>query len=405
MVRRLIALAAVSLADTALLAAVLRDRGSSPWPLAGYAVAALTVAALCRRRPLAGFAAAQCAASLTGAGQALLLWSSYLAGRALRGRADAAVVAGAVLGGLAVQLLAVPVRTDALSRLVSGQLIFVALPLLLGRYLAQHHRLLRALDERNRRLLREREFLAERERLRERLRIARDMHDSLGHRLSLVSVQAAALEVAELPPAQRATTRQLAEAARGALTELHDLVGALRGTDAGPRPPEHGLAGIRSLVAGCRAAGVPVTLRERGAELPLGAAGWGAAHRVVEEGLTNAARHAPGRPVTVALDWESDALLLTVVNPLAAPAAPPAPSGGHGLAGLAERVGAAGGFLDHRHGEDGFRLVAMVPAEAAEAAETPDPGAGGVARGLALGTVTAVVLLAVPAAGMLVGVR
>ncbi|TDC20463.1 hypothetical protein E1265_22155 [Streptomyces sp. 8K308] len=402
MVRRLLAVAVVSLADTAILAAVLRERGASPWPLLGYATVALALAALCRRRPLAGFAAAQCAASVTGAGHALLLWASFLAGRALRGRADAAVVTGAVLGGLAVRLVVVPVEPDAVSRLVSAQLIFVALPLLLGRYLAQHHRLVRALDERNRRLLREREFLAERARLRERLRIARDMHDSLGHRLSLVSVQAAALEVAELPPAQRATTRQLAEAARGALTELHDLVGALRGADGGPRPPEPGLAGIRSLVAGCRAAGVPVRLRERGAAVPLAEAGWLAAYRVVEEGLTNAARHAPGRLVTVSLGWESDALLLTVVNPLAAPAAPPAPSGGHGLAGLAERVGAVGGFLDHRRAEDGFRLVAMVPARADEA---PEPATAGVARSLALGTVTAAVILAVPAAGMLVGVR
>ncbi|TDC75559.1 sensor histidine kinase [Streptomyces hainanensis] len=415
MARHLLTATVVALADTAILAATLRGtRAASPWVLAGYAVAVLALVALCRRRPLPAFAAAQSVAALTGAGFAALVWSSFGAGRALRGRADAAVVGGAALGALLVRLAVHPLEPAAVSRLLSAQLIFVALPLLLGRYLAQHHRLLRALDDHNRRLLREREFLAERERLRERLRIARDMHDSLGHRLSLVSVQAAALEVAELPPAQRRTTRQLARAARDALTELHDLVGALRGAEGGPRPADSGVAGIRRLVAGFRAAGGPVALREHGTPVPLAEAGWAAAYRVVEEGLTNAARHAPTRPVTVALDWESDALLLTLANPLPPSPSPspvpvpvpaPAPSsGGHGLAGLAERVGAAGGFLDHRRSDDGFRLVAMVPAAPAGEPE-PGPPRVGVARSLALGTATAALMLAVPAAGMLVGVR
>src|SRR5690606_37148500 len=97
---------------------------------------------------------------------------------------------------------------------------------------------------------------------------------------------------------------------------LHELVGALRTTDEEPSGPC--VAGIAELVGEYRAAGVPVTLHRRGEPRPLPAAADPVAYRVVEEGLTNAARHAPGRPVTVTLDWEPDALLIEVVNPLPA---------------------------------------------------------------------------------------
>nr|BFE85278.1 hypothetical protein GCM10020093_078790 [Planobispora longispora] len=108
-----------------------------------------------------------------------------------------------------------------------------------------------------------------------------------------------------------------------------------------------------------------------------------AVYRVVEEGLTNAVKHAPGLPVTVNVAWEPDALLVTVSNPV--PDGPAAVSSGnsassagsggsgHGLAGLGERVRLAGGFLDHRRSAEEFRLFAMVPASGAETAVTEAP--------------------------------
>jgi signal transduction histidine kinase len=92
------------------------------------------------------------------------------------------------------------------------------------------------------------------------LRIARDMHDSLGHRLSLVSIQAAALEVTDLPPDQQRAIRALADSTRDAVGELHDLVGALRSQE----DESPGLAQIDTAVAEFRAAGMQVTLQRRG---------------------------------------------------------------------------------------------------------------------------------------------
>ncbi|MEV4098252.1 sensor histidine kinase [Streptosporangium saharense] len=379
--RHLIA-AAVVVADTVLFLATHRG-----WGAVAYALAVTPVVLLRGRSPVAAFVAALALASLTDGSYILLLWSAYQAGQEVLSRTGLAVVAGAGAGGLAVRLAA----SQNIGALLSTYLVFVALPLLVGLYLAQHRRLVAALDQRNRQLSLRQDLLAERERLRERLRIARDMHDSLGHRLSLVSVQAAALEVS-VPVRHRQAVGQLAGSARAAVHELHELVGALRGEEERSLTAE----AIGTVVEEFRRAGVPVTLRERGEPRPLSFAAGQAAYRVVEEGLTNAAKHAPNQPVTVTVEWESDTLLLTVTNPLTDPVAGAdggaghgladlaghgltglaghglaghglaiSPGGygpaGHGLAGLAERVRPAGGVLDHRLSDDGFRLFAMLP--------------------------------------------
>jgi signal transduction histidine kinase len=380
----LIAAAAV-LADTGLLVAA--QQGAAPvWAVAGYAVAAAGAVALRRWSPVAAFAAAVVLALLSGAGFAMLLWSAYHAGRAVVSRTDAAIAAGAVLGGLGAQVAARGFDTRAVPAAVATSVVFAILPLLVGRYLAQQERLVAALDEHNRQLRRHRQVVAEQERLRERLRIARDMHDSLGHRLSLVSIQAAALEVAGLEPRHQEAVGQLARAARGAMTELYDLVGALRGPDA-DRP---GVAGLGALLTGFRAAGLPVTLRERGRPRPLTPAAGEAVYRVVEEGLTNAAKHAAGERVTVDLEWERDAVLLTVANRVRSrPAGATAAAGGHGLPGLAERVRLAGGFLDHGPAGDRFRLVAMLPAVHADTGPPAELAGAGRLRPVVLAAVIA----------------
>ncbi|MFL6122822.1 sensor histidine kinase [Actinophytocola sp.] len=313
---------------------------------------------------------------LTLLGYALLAWTAYLTGRGLPTRTDLAVVAGTALAAAGLQIALAPQHAP---QHVSGFVVFTALPLLVGRYLAQHRRLVRTLDAHNRQLSTERALLAEQEQLRERLRIARDMHDSLGRRLSLVSVQAAALEVSDLPPAQRQAVTALAGSARDAVTELYQLIGSLRG--AGDDTP--GAEAIPTLVEEFRTAGVEVSATGNAGVLPPAASR--AAYRVIEEGLTNATKHAAGHPVAIHLTRETDTLVVTVANPVTTAAAE---RGGFGLVGLTERVDAAGGFLDHRVTGGEFRLVAMLPTRA------PDLSPSRLTRGRValLGVATAVLL-------------
>ncbi|GAA1268634.1 hypothetical protein GCM10009677_21470 [Sphaerisporangium rubeum] len=268
-----------------------------------------------------------------------------------------------VASGARVWPVGVPV-----GQVVALCVVFVVLPLVVGRSVAQRRGLRAAVVDKERRLRRERALLAERERLRERLRVARDVHDSLGHRLGLISVQAAALEVAGLPEAQQEAVRRLAGTARTAMDELHELVGGLRGS--GSARDEAGLEGVEELFAGFRAAGVRLTVRTSGepAEPPSEVAS--AAYRVVEEGLTNAAKHAAGEPVTVTVHWEDDSLLLTVTNPVPETAGargrgpvegPEEGVAGYGLVGLAERVRLSGGMLHVTEDGGEFRLLAMLP--------------------------------------------
>lgn len=329
---------------------------------------------------------------LTLLGYALLAWTAYLTGLTLPRRGDAAAVAGVALAAAAVQ-----VGLHGVPQHVSGFVVFTALPLLIGRYLAQHRRLVRTLDAHNRQLRTERALVAEKEQLAERLRIARDMHDSLGRRLSLVSVRAAALEVTDLPAPQRAAVGALAGSARDAVTELYQLIGSLRGTAAeGP-----GADRIPALVEEFRAAGVPVTVTGdvTGDVTGLPVAQSRAAYRVVEEGLTNAAKHAPGHPVAIHLTCETGTVLVTVTNPVTAGATR---GGGFGLTGLAERAGAAGGLVDHRVEDGEFRLVAMLPTRSPDLPPEPRLTRTRVAI---LGAATAMLLLILLPASIAVGVR
>jgi signal transduction histidine kinase len=359
----------VAAVDTVLVLAA--HPGAVPWWAAACGYALLAVGG--RRAPIAVFTVVLSLFAAFSAAYAVLLWSGYRAGRASATRAGDAVVLGAVCGGLAAQLVVAPAGAGA-APIVTGYLVFVAMPLLVGRHQAQHELLVAALSQRNRQLVRRQELLAERERLAERLRIARDMHDALGQRLGLVSVQAAALEVADPPAEHREAIGRLARATRAAVDELHELVGALRGhEEPAPAARDAGTAGLAGLAAEFREAGVPVELSCTGEPAELTEEGWRAAHRVVQEGLTNAVKHAPGRAVTVSLAWEGDAALLTVLSrgPLRTPGA--AGTAGHGLAGLRERVHGVGGLLDHGPVPEGFRLWAMLPARQEDG---PEPAAG-----------------------------
>lgn len=363
--RHLIAAAAVA-ADTAILAA---GRPGLAWLAPLFAAAAL----LSYRMPPAGFAASLALTAATGQAYLMLLWTAFRAGRAVGGRRDAVAAVGVAAGGLALTLAVRPAEPRAIPQLVAVQLIFVALPLLVGGYLAQQERLTAA--------------LADQARLGERLRIARDMHDSVGRRLSLVSIQAAALEVADLPPPQADAVRRLAAAAREAMDEVYGVVGALRDAP--------GLAAVGALVAEFRTAGVAVRLSQRGTARALPAATGEAAYRVVEEGLTNAAKHAPASPVTVELAWERRALRVTLTNP-GPPGATAATGAGRGLQGLAERVRLAGGRLRHGPAGGAFQVSATLPLK--------PPPVPAIRRPVLVGAAAAVLLFLLLPASMMVGV-
>jgi signal transduction histidine kinase len=309
---------------------------------------------------------------LFAAACAALLCACYSAGRAaLPPRWTAAVAAGALCVP-ATQFAVRPAGLAAATGSASAYLVFAALPLIAGRYVAQQRR------------------AAEQERLGERLRIARDMHDSLGRRLSLAAVQAAALEVSELPAPQHQAVARLATSIRASATELHEILSVLRSE----RSPSLGMAAVAGLVEEFRVAGAVVSVRSRGTPRPLAPQADEAAYRVIEEGLTNAVRHAPGRPVSVTVAWEADTLLLTVVNPADGRAYTP----GSGLAGLAGRLDRAGGVLGHELSGGLFRLHAVLPATAAPGSRT---GCGVSGPGLAAG----ILLLVILPATILLGVR
>src|SRR5688572_17972911 len=201
---------------------------------------------------------------------------------------------------------------------------------------------------------------ADEARTAERRRIAREMHDVLAHRLSLLSVHAGALEFHPDAPAEEVAEAAgvIRESAKTALEELRGVIGVLR-EDRGEsltQPPQPTLADVAALVEESRAAGMRVTARiELGDAAPPAAAGR-TAYRIVQEGLTNARKHAPGAAVTVDVDASGRDLHVEVrsLAPVGVVAgAAPLPGAGTGLIGLAERVTLAGGSLEHGVDHDG----------------------------------------------------
>jgi signal transduction histidine kinase len=202
----------------------------------------------------------------------------------------------------------------------------------------------------------------------ERRRIAREMHDVLAHRLSLLSVHAGALEFHPDAPAEEVAEAAgvIRESARAALDELRGVIGVLREDDGESltQPPQPTLADLAALVEESRAAGMRITARiELGDAAPPAAVGR-TAYRIAQEGLTNARKHAPGAAVTLTVHAPDGDLQVEVrsLAPVAVASGSPLPGAGTGLIGLAERVTLAGGELEHGVDPDGaFVLRARLP--------------------------------------------
>jgi signal transduction histidine kinase len=222
----------------------------------------------------------------------------------------------------------------------------------------------------------EREQDARRRVAEERLRIARDLHDSVGHHLALISVQSDVAARANDAAASREALQHVKSASRKALTELRDTVSLLREPGEPVTPtevPVPGLDALDELLAGLRAAGLTIDCRVTGAAVPLAPAADLTAFRVIQESLTNVRKHSAGRRARLALGYERGELSVTVDNlggagsvdgtGEAAPVPPVDSHGGrHGIEGMRERVLAIGGrFAAGSRPDGGFRVTAALP--------------------------------------------
>jgi signal transduction histidine kinase len=263
----------------------------------------------------------------------------------------------------------------------SGLLVGILLTVVVigwGLFTRAQRDLVASLHERAARLEAERRLHEEAARAAERRRIAREMHDVLAHRISLLSVHAGALEFRpDAPPEEIARAAGVVRgAAHAALQELRDVIGMLREDDGGVSldavaPPQPTLCDVPALVEESRAAGTRVVLRLEVPEDAVPAAVGRTAYRIVQEGLTNARKHAPGAAVEVDVVVSPDeGLVVRVASRAAVGVAARGgggerpPGAGTGLIGLRERVVLAGGSLTHgpdRSSGD-FVLRAVLPA-------------------------------------------
>ncbi len=307
----------------------------------------------------------------------LIVVTSYLAGLRLE-RVRAAVIVYAALAVAALPLTLLPSAGFDAWGAVLGTLAFGGVaPCLLGRHLRLRRELAQDGWRRAEEMESRHRLVAQEARLRERARIASDMHDSLGHELSLIAVRASALEVdSRLDDDQRAAAGQLRAGAATATERLHEIIGVLR-QDAAPIEPVQGDLG--ELIDRARASGIEIEsqLDNLAGTPPMVAR---AVYRVVQEALTNAAKYAPGAVVSVVVT-STDAGTSVLVRNDPPPAGPlPGGSGQRGLIGLRERVRLVGGSLRTGPVDGGFEVAAELPHEAAPAPEPDDEEVGQAAR-------------------------
>ena len=262
--------------------------------------------------------------------------------------------------------------SDVLSGVITAGLCVAA-----GSYVGVRRDLVAALRERAVRAEQEQEQRADQARLGERARIAREMHDVVAHKVSLIALHAGALEVQSAPTAEQVgiTAGLIRTTAHEAMEDLRKVLGVLRaadgdGSDLAP-PPR--LDDLVRVVEASRAAGVQAELVVAVGDLPDELAR--AAHRIVQEALTNVHKHARGAATSVTISGgEADGVTVEVVNRRPVAAGALLPGSGSGLVGLEERVVLLGGAFDAEPTPDGgWRVRAWLP-------WTPAPAPANVVR-------------------------
>ncbi|UMP05181.1 sensor histidine kinase [Amycolatopsis sp. EV170708-02-1] len=375
---RLLAAAALGVLLWVITAAQLPVGASGPrveWMITGDPLIALAclIALVWRRRFPVVIAIAVILASTASvlAGGAALLALCSLATR----RRPAETAVAAVLSVATAVLIAdlYPQReVPQLWVVISLPTLLVGIVVAVGAAIGARREEVRSLRDRVESAEREQAARAAEARIMERHRIAREMHDVLAHRVSLVAMQAGVLgHRPDLPADQVAElARGIADGSHQALEELRDVLGVLRADPDGLEPPQPSLADLPALVADARALGLAVTMKTTTEGEPPDAIAR-TVYRIVQEGLTNAGKHAPGADVVVTVEGSpGDGLRATVRDSGAVRAVSGPPASGFGLLGLSERVELAGGELDH-HAEPGggFVLAARLPWPVREGSE------------------------------------
>jgi signal transduction histidine kinase len=287
---------------------------------------------------------------------AILLFYSLGAYEPALWRVVAVTVLAAVVG--VVMTLLGPEPSPA----AIGSVLAVAGPALAGRLVAHQHAQNERLRQLTEELLHERAVAERAAAAEERARIARELHDVVGHEMTVIALQAdaAAAALAKAPERALAPVEAIRAAAAETLAEMRRFVGLLREpADDDGLHHQPGLADLPALVERARAAGAEVLLDLR---LPADAPPQSlqvAVYRVVQEALTNARRHAPGSTVRVQVGVDADALCVEVVSRGLRIA--PSPGGGTGLVGMRERVRLHGGRFAAGPTDDGFAVTARLP--------------------------------------------
>ncbi|MBM2623060.1 sensor histidine kinase [Actinoplanes sp. LDG1-06] len=245
--------------------------------------------------------------------------------------------------------------------------VFLLIACLWGMVVRARRQLVASYRDRAERAEAEQQLRVAQARATERNRIAREMHDVLAHRISLLSLHAGALEIKPNATPDEVTSAAgvIRASAHQALQDLREVIGVLRDDrpEGAPEPPQPTLGALPALAEESRSAGTKVSL-DVSVEPDTVPAGTGrTAYRIVQEGLTNARKHAPGAAVRVNVAGTAgDGLVIDIRNPWPISGGASIPGTGTGLIGLTERAALAGGRLSHgRTPQDEFALTAWLP--------------------------------------------
>jgi signal transduction histidine kinase len=358
----------VFLIDNAYLASENRHHGDHRVGVMVLLVAFMTAAPLVLRdrRPLTAWL---CSAGAIAIGALIFTPHRDMSGPYIPGAVAVYLLclyAVAVRGGNRVTVTAAAVTVFGAAAL-DEQSAAVALPMMIPIVLGHLVRLRRS----TRQALADQEARhdAETAVLEERQRIARELHDVVAHHMSVIAIQAEAApyKVTDPPPELAESFADIRASALEGLTELRRVLGVLRTGDSPQTAPQPGLERLEEVLASARGGGLTVDVSVSGAapSLPQGVAL--SAHRILQEALSNAMKHAPGASVSVDITYGTAELRLRVVN---GPGTEPPPSGmsggGHGLVGMRERVIMLDGELSTGPEPDGgFAVTAVLPYEKA----------------------------------------
>jgi signal transduction histidine kinase len=269
--------------------------------------------------------------------------------------------------GCGIVIVGIGFASAWLDQFVGGTIMFVAIPLVsmivVRRIVHEREARVDVLTARAEVLEREQELRIREAAELERSRIARELHDVVAHKVSVMVVQAGA-ERSVLDPAATSTEetlRTIEETGREALVELRRLLGVLRSGEERSLAPQPTLSDVDALIAQVRDAGVDVELQIEGERRPLAPGVELSAFRIVQEALTNVLKHAGGAHAFVALRFQPAELEIEVRDEGGATSAP-GPGTGHGLLGMRERVALHGGRVDAGPTRDGYTVRAWLPA-------------------------------------------